>query len=88
MTKEELAKVPFELMGHFNLEHENCMTYMNKEYGFGMCCHTKKKENGDFGRSYTHYAYNGEVYKTLPKFLEAIKDVEFKEKEVCDVDRE
>ena len=30
-----------------------------------------------FGRSYTHYQFNGEVYKTKAKFLEAIKDVKY-----------
>lgn len=40
--------------------------------------HTKKKSNGDFGRSYRHYMYKNKVYKSLDKFLEAIKDVGFK----------
>ena len=78
MTKEELAKVPFKCVSHMNGEHENCLTYMNEEYDFGMCVHTLKKENGGFGKRYTHYRFGNKVAKSLTKFLEMIKDVEFK----------
>lgn len=76
MTEEELGKVPFKCMSHLSLEHKHCTTYANEEYGFGICKHTLKKDEFTFGRTYTHYMYNGVVYKTKAKFLEAIKDVE------------
>lgn len=79
MTKEELSKVPFRFMSSLSMNHEHCTTYSNLEYGFYMCKHAKVKGDGlSFGRTYTHYMYNDKVYKSLPKFLEAIKDVPFK----------
>ena len=79
MTKEELSKVPFRMTWQMNMEHEHTSTYVNTDYDFGMCCHTKCIDGIDCGRTYTHYRHGNKVYKTLKKFLEAIKDVEFKE---------
>lgn len=78
MTKEELTKIPFTFVSSLSMEHEHCTAYYNKEYGFSFCTHTRVKANGYFGRSYRHYMYQNKVYKSLDKFLEAIKDVEFK----------
>ena len=78
MTKEELTKIPFTFKSSFSMEHEHFTEHYNKEYGFSFCTHTKKKANGDFGRSYRHYMCQNKVYKSLDNFLEAIKDVEFK----------
>lgn len=78
MTKEELSKVPFTFAFHFSMEHEHISSYVNTDYGFGMSRHTKCIDGIACGRTYTHYRYKDKVYKSLPKFLEAIKDVEFK----------
>ena len=78
MTKDELNKVPFTFCSSLSMEHEHCTVHHNQEYVFRFCTHTKKKSNGDFGRSYRHYLYKNKVYKSLDKFLEAIKGVEFK----------
>lgn len=75
MTAEELSKIPFKCVSTLAMEDEHAMTYVNREYDFGMCKHTKKNEYGDFGRTYTHYRYRDKIYKSLPKFLEAIKDI-------------
>lgn len=76
MTAEELSKIPFKCVASLAMEHEHCLTYVNEDYDFGMCKHTKKKSDGfSFGRTYTHYRYRDKVYKSLPKFLEAIKEV-------------
>ena len=37
-------------------------------------------EGMTYGRTRRHFYYNGKWYKSLKKFLEAVKDVEFKEK--------
>lgn len=79
MTLEELNKVPFSFVSHMSGEHKHTSTYINKEYGFAMCTHTKCIEGITYGRTITHYLYNDKVYKSLRKFLEAIKDVEYKE---------
>ena len=82
MTKEELSKIPFKCVSHLAMAHEHCVTYVNEEYDFGICDCTKVKADGyTFGRTYRHYRYKDKVYKTLPKFLEAIKDVYYKRKE-------
>jgi hypothetical protein len=78
MTKEELSKISLRFVSHLNMEHEHCSTYVNEDYGISMCCHTKVNKYGDFGRTYRHYMYKGVVYKSLPKFLEAMKDIPFK----------
>lgn len=78
MTKEELGKIPFSFVSHLSMEHEHSSTYANYDYGFMMCHRTKCVDGITFGRTLTHYMYKGKIYKSLPKFLEAIKDVEFK----------
>lgn len=80
MTIEELGRVPFKCVASLSMEYEHCLTYINEEYNFGMCQHTKKKADGfSFGRTYTHYRFGTKVFNSLPEFLEAIKDVEFVE---------
>lgn len=69
MTKEELSKVPFTPVSHLNMEHEHTSTYVNADYDFGMCSHTKCIDGIACGRIYT---------QSLKMLLEAIKDVEFK----------
>lgn len=78
MTKEELSKVPFQMTWHMNMEHEHTSTYVNTDYDFGICRHTKCIDGIACGLTYTHYRHRNKVYKSLKKFLEAIKDVEFK----------
>ena len=79
MTKEELAKVPFKHCGRISFSFEHQSTYYNEQYGFKMVAITPCRDVGmTFGRTKKHFYYNGEWYKSLNKFLEAIKDVEFK----------
>ena len=80
MTLEELTKIPFRFVSHLNMEHEHCSVYANDDYGFAMCKRTKVVDGVSCGRTITHYKHNGKVYKSLPKFVEAIKNVEYKEK--------
>lgn len=58
MTEEEFGKLSFHLVSHISLAY----------------VHTRKKKNGDFGRSYTHYRIDKQVYKQKEKFIEALKD--------------
>lgn len=77
MTKEELQKVPFKFSSHMSMSDHHSATYINKQYGFSMSKHTKKTGEFTFGRTITHYGYNGVTYKSLKKFLEAIKDIKY-----------
>ena len=79
MTKEELKKVPFKFCGHLSMADCHQSTYYNEQYGFRMLVVTKCYDEGmRFGRSRRHFYYNGKWYGWKKKFLEAIKDVEFK----------
>lgn len=80
MTQEELEKVPFRMTAHVSMAHEHTATYVNQQYGFIMVCRTRVTKNGtDFGKTRREFVYEGKRYKKLEGFLEAIKDVEFKE---------
>ena len=76
MTRDEFKKIPFTCVCSVLFVDELCLAYVNKDYDFGMCKHTKKKKDGfTFGRSYTQYRYRNQYYNTLDKFLDAIKDI-------------
>ena len=74
MTREEFKKVKFRMVAHFAMEHEHCCTYKSEDGRIGVCVHTRKKSEYEFGRSYRHYKIDGKVYKTDEKFYEALKD--------------
>lgn len=82
MTLEELRKVPFRMQSHMAMADEHIATYINEQYGFGMCKRTKKKDEFTYGRTITHYMFGGVVYKSLLKFLEAIEDVNYIENQI------
>lgn len=74
MTQKELNKIPFRFIGSLALEYEHCLSYISVDGRIGFCDHTKRNEDGTFGRSYRHYQIDGNIYKTKKKFLEALKD--------------
>ena len=74
MTEEEFGKLSFYLVAHMSLAYVHTRTYADDSGRLGYCVHTRKKKNGDFGRSYTHYRIDKQVYKQKEKFLEALKD--------------
>lgn len=79
MTLEELNKVPFQWCGHTSMADEHRSLYVNTQYAFKMMTITSCYDNGmRFGRTRKHFYYDGKWYKSMKKFLEAIKDVEFK----------
>ena len=79
MTLEELKKVPLRFFGHISMADEHQSTYCNEQYGFKMVTITPCYDDGmRFGRTRRHFYYNGKWYKSLKKFLEVIKDVEFR----------
>ena len=82
MTLEELKKLQFRMESHIAMADEHITTYINEQYGFVMCKRTKKKDEFTYGRTITHYMFRGVVYKSLPKFLEAIKDVNYIENQI------
>ena len=80
MTEEQIKKISFHFSGHMSMADEHTSTYVSDDGRFAFCDHTKVKEDfegmQEFGRTYRHYMYDGRVYKSWKKFVEALKDVE------------
>lgn len=74
MTEEEFSKVPFHIVAHLAMENEHCCTYSSRDGRLGICIHTRKRGEFDFGRSYRHWRIDNKVYKTKAAFSEALKD--------------
>lgn len=75
------------MVSHLAMETEHICVYesQNPLYKILIYNHTKKKKNGDFGKSYVHYAFNGKVYKTKQELLDAINNMNYgKDKEQSD----
>lgn len=87
MTLEELNRIPFRFVSHLSMEDEHCLTYASEDGRLGWCDHTKKKKNGDFGRTYRHWRIDGKVYKSKEKFLEALADFSPNVKPMYDYDK-
>ena len=80
MTEEELKKIPFRFCGHLSMEGCHQMSYVNEEYGIRMNVETKTYNGGmEIGRSRRYFFYKGKWYGWKKKFLEAIKDLEYKD---------
>ena len=77
MKPEELKKVRFHFVSHMSMEHEHTCTYIDDSGRLGFCDHTKRKKNGDFGRSYRHFRIDSNIYKSKEKFLKALESFSF-----------
>ena len=77
MTKEKLEKIPFRMVSHLSMEDEHCITYkaVHPFLDLGMCIHQPYKDGVPKGKSYTHYMWNGKVYKSLEKLLDAMNQI-------------
>ncbi len=58
------------------MEHEHTANYVAYICfrPIAKCVHTVKKEDFTFGRSYTHYMFDGKAYRSHTKVLEAINE--------------
>lgn len=74
MTLEDLKKIPFKMVAHLNMVNEHCSTYMSTdpEMCIEICVHQPYRRGMPHGKCYTHYRYNGKVYKSVEDLLEAI----------------
>lgn len=74
MTHLQLQQLPWRFQSSLAMEHEHITGYRAKigDEPIGKCVHTIKKADGTFGRSYTHYLFDGKVYKSHKSCLEAI----------------
>jgi hypothetical protein len=74
MTNFQLQHLSWQFQSSLAMEHEHATVYAAR-IGFrsiSKCVHTIKKADGTFGRSYTHYLFEGKVFKSHSKVLEAI----------------
>jgi hypothetical protein len=74
MTYLQLQQLPWRFQSSLAMEHEHATTYTATigDQSISKCVHTIKKADGTFGRSYTHYLFDGKVFKSHNKVLEAI----------------
>lgn len=74
MNEQDFEKIKFKFVMHLNMEHEHALSYESVDHipPIGICIHTPVRKDGSFGREYRHYRFNGKVYKTKKKFLEAM----------------
>lgn len=74
MTEKELNAIPFHFVASLAMENEHSLSYESEDGRLGFCDHTRKRENGDFGRTYRHWRIDGKVYKAKEEFLAALAD--------------
>lgn len=77
MTLSQLHCLPWKMVSHLAMEHEHASAFTTEIDGLkiGKCVHVLKKNDYDFGRSYTHYMINGKVYKTHKSAVERINEL-------------
>lgn len=78
MTEQDLAKIKFKFVMSMTGEYEHMLSYESVGHipTIGICIHTPVRKDGNFGREYRHYRFNGKTYKTKKKFLEAMTEFE------------
>lgn len=81
MTFEEFEKLDFHFVCHMSLRSVHTRTYKDDSGRLGYCIHTHIKKNFETGRSYIHYRIDENVYKTKDKFVEALADFSFNQKQ-------
>ena len=74
MTREELTKIPFEFVEHWNMADKYVSIYRNKEYGISIHQVTKRKDGFATGRSKRILFYKGKECKSVDELLEAINN--------------
>lgn len=77
MTREELKTLCWVFSGHVTYVDEYVQTLIEPRHGFKNVVRTKRKKNGECGKSTGYYEYKGKKYKTFDEFAEAVKDVKY-----------
>ena len=71
MTHAEFHKLPFRMVGHMSLSTEHLAAY-NAETPKGdivMQTRTRKRKNGDYGKSSRVYVFRGKEFKSVDELL-------------------
>lgn len=74
MTEQDFAKIKFRIVSHVSMkqQHSCICESINHEPRIALYVRTRINDDGNFGRTITHYIFNGKTYKSKKKFLEAI----------------
>lgn len=74
ITHLQLQQLPWRFQSSLAMKHEHATTYAAKigDKPIRKCVHTLKRADSTFGRSYTHYLFDGKVYKSHNKLLTQI----------------
>lgn len=78
MTHEELHKIPFRMVSHMSLATEHLAAYKAETPKGDIIIHvcTRKRKNGEFGKSSRVYIFRGKEYKTIDELLKDYNGVE------------
>ena len=71
MTHLEFHKLPCTLLSHISLD-TGCLAVYNMETpkgGVRIEAYTRKRKNGDYGKSSRVYIFRGKEYKTIDELL-------------------
>ena len=74
MTKEELQKVPFHMVGHLRTDKMHYLNYSSEDGLLGFCDCTPILKHGQYGKTRRHWRIGGKVYKSDKAFYEALAE--------------
>lgn len=71
MTHEEFHKLPFRMVSHMSLATEHMAAYKAEtpKGDIVIQTHTRKRKNGEFGKSSRVYIFRDKEYKTIDELL-------------------
>lgn len=78
MTHEEFHKLPFRMVSHMSLDTEHMAAYKAEtpKGSIVMQTHTRKRKNGEFGKSSRVYIFRDKEYKTIDELLKGYNGAE------------
>lgn len=71
MTHEEFHKLPFRMVSHMSLATEHFATYKAEtpKGDIVVQTYTRKRKNGEFGKSSRVYVFRGREFETIDELL-------------------
>ena len=78
MTHAEFHKLPFRLVSHMSLATENLAAYKAEtpKGDIILQTNTRKRKNGEFGKSVWVYIFRDKEYKTIDELLKDYNEAE------------
>ena len=78
MTHLEFHKLPFHLVNHISIAKEHLAAYKAETPKGDIIIHacTRKRKNGEFGKSSRVYIFRDKEYKTIDELLKGYNGIE------------